>query len=341
MSAPDFVLSLSRHGERTALVDDAGRRVTYAQLAERVEGLAATLGDRPRLVMVEVASTVPAVTAYLAALRGGHAVIVGKPGDADDAGEIFRTFRPSAVHRAGAEGFTIRDEADPPLAPGLAALFSTSGSTGSAKLVRLSADNLQANAESIATYLGIDANEIAPIVLPLSYSFGASILSSHLLRGACCVLTEHSVVDPEFATLFGRERCTSLSGVPYTWELIEQIGFLSKGWPHLRTLTQAGGKMPATRVSRLASWARDHDARLVVMYGATECTARMSYLPWEHVFDHPDSIGIAIPGGRFSLVDEDGRTLEGAGVQGELVYEGPNVMMGYATSREELGAPAG
>ncbi|MEZ4290380.1 MAG: AMP-binding protein [Myxococcota bacterium] len=221
---------------------------------------------------------------------------------------MFRTFRPSAVHRAGAEGFTIRDEADPPLAPGLAALFSTSGSTGSAKLVRLSADNLQANAESIATYLGIDANEIAPIVLPLSYSFGASILSSHLLRGACCVLTEHSVVDPEFATLFGRERCTSLSGVPYTWELIEQIGFLSKGWPHLRTLTQAGGKMPATRVSRLASWARDHDARLVVMYGATECTARMSYLPWEHVFDHPDSIGIAIPGGRFSLVDEDGRT---------------------------------
>ncbi|MEZ4290381.1 MAG: hypothetical protein R3E53_07530 [Myxococcota bacterium] len=77
MSAPDFVLSLSRHGDRTALVDDAGRRVTYAQLAERVEGLAATLGDRPRLVMVEVASTVPAVTAYLAALRGGHAVIVG------------------------------------------------------------------------------------------------------------------------------------------------------------------------------------------------------------------------------------------------------------------------
>lgn len=340
MTVPAFVASLADFGERVALVDDSGERVTYAELDRRVETLAAGLGDERRLVMVEVASTIPSVVAYLAALRGGHAVIAGKAGDADPSASIFSTFQPSAYHRAGSEGFAVVGPADVALAPDLAVLLSTSGSTGSAKLVRLSAGNVDANARSIAEYLEIDEHEVAPIVLPLSYSYGASILTSHLCRGATLVLTEHSVVDPEFAALFDREGCTSLSGVPYTWELIEQVGFLEGGRPSLKTLTQAGGKMPASRVLRLAGWARENDARLFVMYGATECTARMSYLPWEFVFDAPDSVGVAIPGGRFELICEDGSVVDGEGEAGELVYTGPNVMMGYAEAREDLAGPA-
>ena len=339
MTAPAFVTNLSRFGDRTALVGGDGTRLSYAALAEAVDAMASTLGPSRRLVMVEVASTLPSVVAYLGALRRGHAVIVGKAGDVD--GPIDRQFRPSAVHVAGSEGFSIRHDDDPVLDPALATLFSTSGSTGSAKLVKLSGDNLQANAESIAQYLEIDEDEVAPALLPLSYSYGASILSSHLHAGAKVVLTEHSVVDPEFATLFGREACTSLSGVPYTWELIEQTGFLARDWPHLKTLTQAGGKLGASHVGRLAGWAREHDARFFVMYGATECTARMAYLPWEHAFDHSDCIGIAIPGGAFRIVDEDGATIEADGVPGELVYTGPNVMMGYATERAHLADPPG
>lgn len=341
MTAPAFVTSLARFGDRIALVDDRGTKLSYAALAERVDALADDLGSDRHLVMVEVASTIPSVVAYLAALRGGHAVIVAKPGDVKGEGPIYSHFRPSRVHVAGTEGFSTVHEDDPGLHPDLCALYSTSGSTGSAKLVRLSARNIEANAESIARYLEIDENEIAPTTLPLSYSYGASILSSHLSRGACVALTEYSVVDPEFAALFARERCTSLSGVPYTWELIEQVGFLNQEWPHLRTLTQAGGKMPASRVSRLAGWAQDHEARLFVMYGQTECTARMSYLPWEHTIEHSDCIGVAIPDGRFHLIDEAGQTVEGPGVQGELVYTGPNVMMGYASDREELALPPG
>lgn len=341
MTAPAFVTSLARFGDRIALVDDQGTQLSYAALAERVESLADSLGADRHLVMVEVASTIPSVVAYLAALRGGHAVIVAKPGDVKDAGPIYTRFRPSVVHVAGTEGFSVVHDDDPELHPDLCALYSTSGSTGSAKLVRLSGRNIQANAESIARYLEIDENEIAPTTLPLSYSYGASILSSHLAVGACVALTEYSVVDPEFEALFRRERCTSLSGVPYTWELIEQVGFLDRDWPHLKTLTQAGGKMPASRVARLASWARERGARLFVMYGQTECTARMSYLPWEHTLSHSDCIGVAIPGGRFHLVDEQGQVVEGTGVQGELVYTGPNVMMGYASDREELALPAG
>ena len=339
MSAPAFVTNLSRFGDRVALVDDRGESLSYVALDEAVDALAASLGDARRLVMVEVASTLPAVVAYLAALRGGHAVIVGKAGDVG--GAVDEHFRPSAVHVAGREGFEVRGEEEGALDPELAVLFSTSGSTGSAKLVKLSGANLQANAESIAEYLEIDEDEVAPALLPLSYSYGASILSSHLHAGAKVVLTEHSVVDPEFAALFEREGCTSLSGVPYTWELVELTGFLAREWPTLKTLTQAGGRLEASHVGRLAGWARDHHARFFVMYGATECTARMAYLPWEHAFDHSDCIGVAIPGGSFRIVDAVGAIVDADGVPGELVYTGPNVMMGYATERAQLADPAG
>lgn len=336
MTAPAFVTSLATFGDRIALVDERGSRLTYADLASRVDRLAATLGSTRRLVLVELANTVPSVIAYLAALRGGHPVIVAKPGDVARKGSVDSVFQPSAVHVAGKDGFTILRDDDVALHEDLAALFSTSGSTGSAKLVRLSGQNIQSNAESIATYLEIDDKEIAPTSLPLNYSFGASILSSHLSRGACVVLTDRSVVEPEFASLLQRERCTSLSGVPYTWELVEQVGLLSAEWPHLKTLTQAGGKMPASRVESLSTWARERGKRLIVMYGQTECTARMAYLPWEHTREHSDCIGMAIPGGSFRLVGEDGQTIEGENVPGELVYSGPNVMMGYATTRDDL-----
>ncbi|MDC1295446.1 AMP-binding protein [Myxococcota bacterium] len=349
MSEPAFVKNLAQFGERIALVDETGNRLTYVELGSRVDALADTLGEGKdesgragrRLVMVEGENTLTSAVAYLAALRSEHAVIVSKPGEVSGEGRIFEQFRPSMTHRAGDDGFTCLHDDDPELNPELKALYSTSGSTGSAKLVRLSSRNIESNADSIATYLDIDEHEVAPLVVPLSYPFAPSILNSHLIRGARVVLTEKSVVDPEFKELFGREECTSLSGVPYTWELVERAGLLDQDWPHLRTLTQAGGKMPASRVMRLGTWAREHNRRLFVMYGQTECTARMAYLPWEHTLDHADCIGVAIPGGDFRLVDEDGRALESPNVRGELVYAGPNVMMGYATERSDLALPAG
>ncbi len=340
-STPAFVAELARFEDRVALVDEAGARLTYAELAARVDEAAEALGDTRRLVMVEVASAIDSVVAYLATLRGGHVALIAKPGDVAREGAIFATFSPSAVHEAGRPGFRILRDDDVALHPDLAALYSTSGSTGRAKLVRLSGANIQANADSIAEYLGIDEGEVAPTSLPLSYSYGASILSSHLSRGAALVLTEHSVVDPEFEALMRREGCTSLSGVPHTWKLIEQVGLLDKDLPALRTLTQAGGKMPAERVARIAEWATEHGKRLFVMYGQTECTARMAYLPWERCLERSDCIGVPIPGGAFRLVGEDGETIEEAGVSGELVYRGPNVMMGYAEEPADLAAPPG
>ncbi len=175
----------------------------------------------------------------------------------------------------------------------LALLLSTSGSTGSPKLVRLSHENLIANAAVIAEYLGIRETDRAATTLPMSYCYGLSVIHSHLLVGAGLILTEHSVVDDEFWELFRRHRGTAFAGVPYTFELLERAGFDTIDLPDLRYVTQAGGRMPPERVRRFAELGERKGFDLFVMYGATEATARMAYLPPELALSRPTAIGRA------------------------------------------------
>ena len=224
------------------------------------------------------------------------------------------------------------------LHPDLALLLSTSGSTGSPKLVRLSHDNLRCNAASIADYLGLTPDDRAITSLPMHYCYGLSVVHSHLLVGAGLVLTDLSVVDECFWRLAEDAGATSFAGVPYTFEQLERSGFTERALPSLRYVTQAGGRMAPERVGR---W-RDHGRRsgwdLVVMYGQTEATARMAWLPPDRADAHPEAVGIPIPGGSFRLepVDE----VDEPGV-GELVYAGPNVMQGYAVSAADLARGSG
>jgi acyl carrier protein len=207
----------------------------------------------------------------------------------------------------------------------LALLLSTSGTTGSPKLVRLSYRNLCSNAAAIADYLDIRETDRAATTLPMSYCYGLSVVHSHLLRGAGLILTDRSVVDDEFWELFRLHRGTAFAGVPYTFELLEYVGAQALDLPHLRYLTQAGGRMSPQRVRHFAELGRQQGWELFVMYGATEATARMAYLSPQLASSHPSSIGKPIPGGAFSIEPN-----------GELVYRGPNVMMGYAHRTDDL-----
>ncbi len=158
--------------------------------------------------------------------------------------------------------------------------------------------------------------------------------------GASLLVTDHSVSDESFWELMRCHQGTSLAGVPYTFELLERTGFADRSLPSLRYLTQAGGRMDSDRVRRFARLCGDRGWELFVMYGQTEATARMAYLPPELAATRPNCAGRAIPGGRFRLVAPD-RTEESDQVStnteiGELVYEGPNVMLGYATEQADL-----
>jgi acyl-coenzyme A synthetase/AMP-(fatty) acid ligase len=222
-----------------------------------------------------------------------------------------------------------------PSHPELVVLLSTSGSTGSPKLVRLARRNLEANARSIGESLLIDADERGMASLPLYYSYGLSVLNSHLLTGASVVLTDETVVSPRFWRLLRTQGCTSMPGVPYTYDLLLRIGFEDIEAPSLRTLTQAGGRLAPELVLRFHAEMARRGGRLHVMYGQTEATARIACMPRDALPAKAGSVGVAIPGGRLSI-DVGTRRSGGPAEQGAIVYTGPNVMMGYAESREDL-----
>ena len=224
----------------------------------------------------------------------------------------------------------------PAINPELALCLTTSGSTGSPKFVRLSAKNVLANAESIAEYLEIDENERPVTTLPSYYSYGVSVINSHLIKGATILLSEGTVAQREFWDFMKKQEATSIAGVPYTYEMLKMLRFMRMDLPHLKTMTQAGGKLNKDLAKEYIEWAQSKDKRFFVMYGQTEATARMSYLPLEHALDKYASIGIAIPKGKFSLIDVNGNAIEDPDVDGELVYEGPNVSLGYAECRADL-----
>ncbi|MFE6510378.1 non-ribosomal peptide synthetase [Nocardioides sp. NPDC057767] len=291
--------------------------LTYAELEQAVTDRVAAYGRSHGVVLLEAGNDLDSVIGYLAALAARRPVLLTPPGS--DLGELRMRYR--AAFEGSAE-----------LHPDLALLLSTSGSTGSPKLVRLSRDNLAANAASIAAYLGLTSADRAMSSLPLHYCYGLSVLNSHLSAGAAVILTDLSVADECFWDVAARNGATSFAGVPYTFDLLDTSGFAERSLPSLRYITQAGGKMPPETVRRYAALGESRGWDLVVMYGQTEATARMAYLPPDLAASRPEAIGIPIPGGHFRLDPVDG---VGEGV-GELVYTGPNVMMGYAESVGDL-----
>ncbi|MHC6593050.1 AMP-binding protein [Arthrobacter sp. C152] len=332
-----FITGLAGYGDSPAIHAD-GLTLTYRELAGRVGDLAGRLGTERRLVALAASNDVDSLVAYLAALAGGHPLILLPEDKPAALASLVAAYDPDVVLQP-ANGTLRLDERRPgtrhDLHPDLALLLSTSGSTGSPKLVRLSHGNLQANAESIATYLGITAADRAATTLPMSYCYGLSVINSHLLRGASLILTGLSVVDPCFWELFRRHGATSFAAVPYTFELLERVGFAGMELPDLRYVTQAGGRLEPGRVRHFAGLGRRKGWDLVVMYGQTEATARMAYLPPDLAAAHPGAIGVPVPGGAFRIDPVDGLD-DGEPAQGELVYTGPNVMLGYAETPADL-----
>lgn len=210
--------------------------------------------------------------------------------------------------------------------PDLALLLTTSGSTGSPKLVRLTLQNLAANAHSIAQYLQLTPAERAITSLPMSYSYGLSVMNSHLAAGATIVLTEDGVLQRGFWDAIDRYRCSSFAGVPYTYQMLLQTGLLKSKAASLKTLTQAGGRLEERYIQQMNELARARGWSFFVMYGQTEATARISYVPFDNLGQKIGSVGIAIPDGSLR-VDE---------ATEELIYNGPNVMLGYAECRADL-----
>lgn len=320
-------------GDRDAVALVEGSQVvSYEELGRRVDARLAELGLARRSVVVLTArNSVEFVSTYLALLKGGHVPLLA----GSHAEQLAGAWHVDAIVHVDASGVRVETAGTDhrrDVHPDLALLLSTSGSTGAPKLVRLSHENLLSNARAIATYLQLTASDRGITSLPLHYCYGLSVLHSHLVVGGAVVLTEASVIDPCFAAAMRDRAVTNVAGVPHTFELLQRAGPELIHTESLRFVTQAGGRLAPDRVSawleRTARWG----AEFYVMYGQTEATARIAYLPPDLAARRPGAIGRPIPGGQLEVRPVAGMP-EGVG---ELVYRGPNVMLGYATTPHDL-----
>lgn len=336
--------NLDHPSSSTAVVLPDGRSLSYKTLATESDAFADAVVSHGRnsLGFLLCRNGAECLAAYLGALRGGQAVCLL---DAELQPELLHSqvekYEPDFVFAPGQMllpgyvegkspfGFLYKREVpcDLPLAAELALLLTTSGSTGSPKLVRLSLRNLQANAESIVSYLQLSPEDRGLASLPMSYSYGLSIFNTHLQAGGQIVLTGGGFLQREYWDFVSAHKPTSIAGIPYHYEVMLRMRMLERELTGLKKLTQAGGRLSADRVSHLEQLCFRRGWQFFVMYGQTEATARIAYLPPQRLRDKPASIGVAIPGGKLSL-DED---------TGELLYSGPNVMLGYAETRSDLG----
>lgn len=335
------------------LITDKGEELRYQDLDAYAKKMTEKISKRC-LVFLYASNTSGSIMNYLAVLRNKIVpVLLSSKIDKELSDNLLQLYKPSYIMIPESErddfsayeevicqyGYVVMKtqfEITYPIYEGLALLLTTSGSTGSPKLVRQSYQNIAANAASIAQYLELDETERPITTLPMNYTYGLSIINSHVLVGATLLVTEKGFLQKEFWNFFKQQGATSFGGVPYNYEMLDKLRFTRMELPSLRTMTQAGGKLSPELHKKFAEYAQDNNKHFVVMYGQCEATARMAYLPYEKSVEKYGSMGIAIPGGKFKLIDEAGQEIINSHETGELVYEGENVTLGYAESGKDL-----
>lgn len=344
------------HHDDLALID-GDRRYTYADLRRAVAVQNRLIRDwnlpAGSRIGLLASNSLFWVASYLAVMHSGHTAVpltptltpedvakkashVGCAALLVDARLLRRfgavTERIAQLHTSSAmyetldrEAGTRLTDAQPPAAN--AVLVFTSGTTSAPRAVCVSHENIRANTASIVQFLELSRDDRMLVILPFSYCFGASLLHTHLAVGASLRICETHAFPETIVDAVEADRCTGIAGVPSTYQLLLRASsFETRPLHTLRLIQQAGGRLPHPQLTRVV--AAQPQARVFVMYGQTEATARLAYLPPEYLSTKPGSVGRAIPGVRLRISDEGGADVP-AGVVGEVRAAGANITAGY------------
>lgn len=347
-----MIFEFTKFSEHLAFIDDNNNLYTYGQIGQKAYELYSVIAKRS-VVLCLCRNSIGSVLGYLSFIHNMIVpLLISDNTDNDMIRTIIKEYTPAYIWlpknlkenfkefeeiyreydyvllKTGFSLFEINKD--------LGAMISTSGSTGSPKLIRLSYKNLYSNALSIASYLEINTSERAITTLPMNYSYGLSVINSHLIKGATILLTDSSLMRQNFWNFFKEYQATSIAGVPFTYQILKKLKLYKMDLPSLKYMTQAGGRLPFELHKEFAEYAQKSGKRFFVMYGQSEATARMSYLPYQECLRKCGSVGFAIPGGKFYLVDDNGQKITSSNTPGELFYEGENVSMGYAQDFTDL-----
>ncbi len=350
-------LAIDKHKkEKIALMDDHKNRVTYQDICVFCNVYGKTIKRRSLLFLL-CRNTAGAVLNYLACLENDIVpLLLNASIDEELLEELCQKYDPEYLcmptdatdmcKALTGDGKVVLEEygyrviwmdTDAcPMHDKLALLMSTSGSTGSSKLVRYSKENLEVNAGNVAKVFGWTESEKPVCDLPMNYTMGLNVINSHLVVGATVVLTDYNLMSPDYWNVVKQEQCTNFTGVPFSYSILTKLRVDRMELPYLKTLAEGGGSLSENEFKMWAEYASRNGKRFFATFGTTETSARMAYLPPDLAVHKTGSIGIAIPQGEMFLLDEDGKEIREAQAQGELGYRGPNVTLGYAVCREDF-----
>lgn len=331
---------ITDYGEKIAVITETGCLFSYNELMNESNSFAAYIGNRC-LVLLLCSNTIECIIGYLGCLNNRIVpMMLSDKTDHERLADIIDKYRPAfiwmlensfqnsnqykEIYRYKSYVLLNSGHNIVNLNNSLALLLSTSGSTGSNKFVRISYENIQANTASIIKSLNIKAEDRAVTVLPMNYTYGLSVINTHLYIGATILLTNYPIYKSVFWEFINTYEGTSFSGVPYTYEMLIKLKLFNKFPKSLKVITQAGGRLEVTNQKIINEYAEINNIAFYVMYGQTEATARIMCMRADND-RHIGSMGKFIENVSGEISDN-----------GELIVYGKNISMGYAENYEDL-----
>ncbi len=343
-----FLRDTKAISERTAIADAYGKQYTYGKLDGMSSEYKKYISKRSLVVILCDYSIETVAFYYCQMVNHAVPILIDKNLETSLALKIINAYEPqyiwcrdearelfqeilSSIALQEKEHLLIRTSFEPyKMNTKLALLLTTSGSTGSLKLVRLSYENLRNNIKAFVERIGISKEDRVITTLPMHYCYGLSLLHMHWLMGASVYVTEYSMLDVRFWDFFEDSKITNFAGVPYTYQILKQIGFLDKRYDSLRFMTQGGGKLSEEQQEEFGIKLRQKNVQLYICYGQTEATTYISALDYEKVVKKLGSVGSPFPGIKLSVKKPNDKG------EGELVCMGKSISLGYAGDKRDL-----
>ena len=344
--------NINKFKNKDALITQKNETIDYKTLVKFSDRISKKIKSR-KLVFLVCGNNVESVVGYISFLKTNCVIaLLDERQSFHNLNGLIDIYKPSTIfikkNSTPLEGYELilsfknfnllqrKNDSKFNLNDKLSLLISTSGSTGSSKQVRISHENLKENTKSIVEYLNVSEKDTCITTLPMSYVYGLSLINTHIYTGGTLVLNEHSVIDKKFLISLQKNKVSNFAGVPYTYQMLDKINFYINDLKHIKYLTQAGGKLDTKLNKKILANFCNKTKNFYVMYGATEATARMSFLPPEFSIKKIGSIGIPIPGGKFWIEDDKKNKIKENNQLGELIYSGKNVCLGYANNIQDL-----
>lgn len=345
--------NLEKFKSQTALIGPDNNKYSYNQILNRIRYINSKIENRS-LILIVASNSIQSIIGYITFIRSNNvSILLDKSFKVEYVKKIIKRYKPNYIYCP--KGYINKIEKIYKSIPlqdysliktsftkhkkinkQNLLLLSTSGTTQNPKFVRLSNANLQNNTKSIIKYLKINSSHTTITTMPMGYSYGLSIINTHLESGSKIVVSDKTIFDREFWHKVNKYKVTSFGGVPQFYEQLKKLKFENFNLSSLKYITQAGGKLDKNFLNYFKNVCMEKKIKFITMYGQTEASPRMSYLKWEKFSEKLESIGKPLDGTKFKLLDKKGNYIQTPYSVGELVYFGNNVSLGYAHNVKDL-----